>query len=131
MIVKAIIKYLKDNQTAITNIVPVSGEVVNVGNGQTPYILIGEMSAGSVNPNTVTKIFVRVCYPKNYQDDLDNFILYTLYSLLDRKFISVTNGATVTRTQVSVTSDITDIRPASTAGYIYRERVLEVPCRWR
>lgn len=131
MIVKAIIKYLKDNQTAITNIVPVSGEVVNVGNGQTPYILIGEMSAGSVNPNTVTKIFVRVCYPKNYQDDLDNFVLYTLYSLLDRKFISVTNGATVTRTQVSVTSDITDIRPASTAGYIYRERVLEVPCRWR
>ena len=131
MIVKAIIKYLKDNQTAITNIVPVSGEVVNVGNGQTPYIIIGEMSAGSMNPNTVTKIFVRVCYPKNYQDDLDNFILYTLYSLLDRKFISVTNGATVTRTQVSVTSDITDIRPASTAGYIYRERVLEVPCRWR
>ena len=96
-----------------------------------PYILVGEMSTAGRATNTMTKIFVRVAYPVNYQDELDNFILYKLHEILDRKWIDVVNGDVTSRTQVSVTSDITDIRPANTAGYIYRERVLEVPCRWR
>lgn len=131
MIVRALVDFLKDEQDIITTVVPVSGEQVNVGDGVLPYILVGEMSTAGRATNTMTKIFVRVAYPVNYQDELDNFILYKLHEILDRKWIDVVNGDVTSRTQVSVTSDITDIRPANTAGYIYRERVLEVPCRWR
>lgn len=131
MIVRALVKYIKENQTTITNVVPVSGEQVNVGEGRRPYILVGELTALGRVPNTLTKLYVRVVYPKNFQDELDDFILYKLFDLLDSKWLTVVNGSVTTRTKVSVTSDITDIRPASTAGFIYRERVLEVPCRWR
>ena len=131
MIVRALVKYIKENQTTITNVVPVSGEQVNVGEGRQPYILIGELTALGRVSNTLTKLYVRVVYPKNFQDELDDFILYKLFDLLDNKWLTVVNGIVTTRTKVSVTSDITDIRPASTAGFIYRERVLEVPCRWR
>ena len=131
MIVRALVNFLKTQQTDIAMVLPVSGELVGVGEAVLPYILIGEMMHIGRAENTTGKFFVRVCYPKNYQDVLDQFILFKLYELLDRKHISVVNGTIVTRTQVFVTSEITDIRPASTAGYIYRERVLEVPVRWR
>jgi len=131
MIVRALVTFLKAQQTDIDTVLPVSGELVGVGEGILPYILIGEMMHLGRAENSTSKFFVRVCYPKNYQDELDQFILYTLYEILDRKHLSVVNGTTVTRTQVFVTSEITDIRPASTVGYIYRERVLEVPVRWR
>lgn len=131
MIVKALKLFLATNQNIITNIIPVSGTSVNTGDGSTPYIQLSEMTTdGNINDNGMVRIRVRVAYPPDYQDDLDNFVLYTLRTLLDNKFIAVVNGLVTTRTKVYVTGDITDIRE-TLSKYIYRDRIVEVPCRWR
>ena len=132
MLVRAVVNYIKNNQSLITRVVPVSGDNINTGGGEEPYILVGEEQTRGFRgmENDVTRLFIRVAYPTSYQDDLDSFILYRLRTLLHKKRIEVVNGDSVTHTVLYVTRDITDIRPA-VDGYIYRDRVVEVPCRWR
>lgn len=132
MMVSAIVNVLKTT-SSITNVVP-KGDIANIGNGVHPYVLVYEAPVYGLGryeiDNTVLSIVIRVCFPKGYQDDLDNYVLFELQSLLHNKLIDVVNGTVETKVQTYCSSSITGVELAQD-GYIYRERVIHVPTRWR
>jgi len=136
MIIQALVDYLKTYST-ISNVVP-AGDDVNTGGGILPYIRVMEKqkygsSRGDMD-NDVTSIVVQVCYPANYQNDLDKFVLFELFGLVDRKMLTITYSVgppPITSTlQMWCTGDMSAVLPLKN-GYICRERTVILPARWR
>ena len=128
MIVSAIIKRIKSQQSKITVVLPIGdANDTNIGGGKSPYILVGEDDM--LSNDAETKVRVRVCYPKGYSSFLDDFVLYRLFDMFDRYYMEVTNlsGAVITHTYTSVDKRVSGIG-FSADGCIFRDRIITVPC---
>jgi len=136
MIIQALIKYLKEN-SSITNVVP-AGMDVNTGGGRLPYVRVFEKrqygSGRGASDNSVTSIIVQVCYPKNYNNDLDKYMLFELFSLVDNKLLTIVYDAgppiVSCVVQMHCTNEMSELLPLDNS-YIYRERTVIIPERWR
>lgn len=126
MIVKAIIDRIKAEQDLITRIVAL-GDVddTNIGRGNEPYIIVGELD----NNDVETLVRIRVCYPKGASAYLDDFVMYKLYDMFNRYYMTVKNlaGDVVTHTVTTVDKTVSGTGYTSD-GFIFRDRVILVPC---
>jgi len=133
IMLKALVNYIKAN-TSIARVLPEGGLNQNMGAGTEAYIEVHEIEKfgafRSSNRNSTVEFGVKVCFPINHQIDLDNFVLFELFTALDRKVLTVTNGTTVSYVQMEVTSDVSGVNREDD-GYISRERLVSMPCRWR
>jgi len=128
MIVKAIIVRIKTQQTNITRVLPIGDATdTNIGQGTDPYILVGELE--SRIDSDVTRIRVRTCYPKGYSAFLDEFVTYTLRNMFDGAELTIKNRLDVT---TAITFSTVEKSLSGTGytedGYIYRDRIITVPC---
>ncbi len=133
MYVKAIIKYLKDNGS-IPKVIPIGSynKNMNSGNAKDPYVVVYEsILGGTLTRRSTTDIVVMCCYPKDYQQWVDNYILFELFNLLDRQILTIVNGDTESKVKVEVTDRISALLTNLDDGYIGKERIIEVPYRWR
>ena len=136
MIIQALINYLH-TYSSISNVVP-AGTEVNTGGGILPYIRVSEKpqygSGRGNSDNGVTNLVIQVCYPANYQNDLDRFILFELFNLVDRKTLTVTYAVgpplVSSVLQMWCTEEMSAVLPLKN-GYICRERTVILPARWR
>lgn len=133
MIVKALVDFLQAN-SSINIVVADGGTNENISESLNAYVLVSELSNyGSARyaNATTTRIAVRACFPKDYQIDLDKYILFELHTLLHKKILTVVNGDTETKVQLYVTSDISPILHSNADGFIARERIVLIPSIWR
>lgn len=127
MVVKAVINRIRSQQNLVDNILPVGdAKDTNIGQGKEPYILVGYLD----NNNGMTRIRIRVCYPRGYSAYVDDFVDYRLRSMFDNYYMTVTNlaGDVVTHTYTSVDEDDVSGTGYTADGYIYRDRIITVPC---
>lgn len=133
MIVKALVDFLQAN-SSINIVVADGGTNENISESLNAYVLVSELSnygsARHANATT-TRIAIRACFPKDYQIDLDRYILFELHTLLHKKILTIVNGDTETKVQLYVTSDISPILHSNADGLIARERIVLIPSIWR
>ncbi len=124
--IKALYDYLKEH-SSINQVYP---RGMNIGNPARPYLVIWEDSA-SLNDmdNGSTLVFVSCHVPSDDFALLDNFIVHELFELLDRKVIPDGDH----QFEVYVTGDMSPIVPpkGNDDGTLSRDRMLEIPTRWR
>ena len=127
MIVKAIIDRIKDQQTAISIVLPIGNATdTNIGAGTDPYILVGELDSDMFTAGT-TVVRIRVCYPRGYSAFLDEMVVYTLREIFDEYRLKVLSrdGKTTSYTCTSIGS--LSGTGFSDDGYIFRDREIIVP----
>ena len=128
MIVKAIIDRIKSQQSLISIVLPVGdANDTNIGRGSVAYILVGTLDNTGAG---MTRVRVRVCYPRGASAYLDDFVDYKLRDMFDRYYMTVRNldGTVVTHTYTSVDDEEVSGTGWTNDGYIYRDRIIEVPC---
>jgi hypothetical protein len=126
MIVKAIIDRIKSEQNLITRVVALGdADDTNIGRGNEPYIIVGELD----NDEAETRVRIRVCYPKGASAYLDDFVLYRLFNMFDKYYMTVRNLAGDVTTHTVTTVDKTVSGTGYTSdGFIFRDRLILVPC---
>lgn len=134
MIVKAIIHQLKKG--SIKNVIPIGeyNKATNPGGMLQPYVIVYESSSLSYytkNGSGEASFKVIAAFPPSYHDQLNNYILYEVFSLLDNKLLCIKNGEEVSRIKVSVTDRLSRVITDTSDGYIARERTITVPYKWR
>ena len=133
---KAIITYLKAH-ASIPDVYPIGGysKSTNTGGMKKPYVLVYETPKSSrynsQTNNGVVSITIMTAFPPNYQDALDQFVMFELFALLDGVRLDIVNGLTTSHVIVDVTDRISQIITDTSDGYIAKERIVTMPYRWR
>lgn len=133
MFVKAIVDHLKSNGS-IPHVLPIGSynKNVNAGNAEKPYVVVYELpSAGTATSKGTLDISVMCCYPKDYQIWVDRYVLYELFNLLDNFVLEIENQGVTSKVVTSVTDNISGFITNLDDGYIGKERVVQIPYRWR
>ena len=127
MVIKAVIDRIRSQQSLVDIILPVGDATdKNIGQGSTPYIIVGYLD----NNSGMTRVRIRVCYPKGYSAYVDDFVDYRLRAMFDNYYMTVTNlaGDVVTHTYTFIDEDDGSGTGYIADGYIYRDRIITVPC---
>lgn len=109
-------------------------KATNPGGMLKPYVLVYEASSLSNYTrygNGEMDIKIVVAFPTSYQEALNDYVLFELVELLDKKVLKVWHKDNVSRVQVTVTDRMSRIVTATSDGYIARERTITVPYKWR
>ena len=134
MLVKSIVIQLKKG--SIKNVIPIGeyNKATNPGGMLQPYVLVYESSSiNRYTKNGLGESFYKIvaAFPTSYHDQLNKYILYEVFDLLDNKLLYVKNDRGYARVKVSVTDRMSRVITDTSDGYIARERTITVPYRWR
>jgi hypothetical protein len=134
MYIKAIIDKLKNGSIKLVQPIGEYNKATNTGGMLNPYVLVYDTpkyARGNYSDNGYILITVLVAFPTSYQQDLDKYVYFELFSLLDKYVLQIINGTVITHVKVSVTDRVSQIITDTSDGYIARERVIAIPYRWR
>lgn len=131
MILPTIYKYLKANAT-ISDVRKRYDNDINPKSCQGLYLVVWEDSfIPSLNDNNSAGIRVSCHAPLGNDADVDKFILFELFELLDNKVLSFISGEEIIKFKCYVTSDMSSMTSLNNDESVSRDRLVQVPSRWR